>query len=75
MEQSVEVGMLTSLEICGIEARVKHCRARLKLNSNGQLRRFLQSMIDEAEEILAEMSHARGAVSVKVRREDNILRP
>jgi hypothetical protein len=65
--------MLASLEIGGIEARVKHCRARLKVTSDGQLRSFLQSMLEEAEEILEEMSHARVAVSANVRQENNIL--
>jgi hypothetical protein len=67
--------MLASFEIRGIEARVKHCRARLKLTSDGQLRSFLQNMLEEAEEILEQMNRTRVAVSAKVRQENNILRP
>ena len=67
--------MLASLEICGIEARVKHCRARLKLTSDDQLRSFLQSMLEEALEMFDEMSQARVAINAKFRQENNIRHP
>lgn len=67
--------MTASLEICGIEARVKHCRARLKLTSDVKLRSFLQSMLEEGEEILNEMIQTRVAVFPKIGQEDNIPLP
>ena len=68
----VEAFMISPFEVCGIEAKARHCRARLSLVSDAQLRSFLQNMLEEAEQILAKRSTAGTAIAAKAGRGSDI---